>query len=116
MFRGNYKYHVLMRRQPSQATIAQYLGRSPAALKPADVSRELLCLGAGQHHAGGQRMKKPALGNPAPPFHQFLMQDCDLAGPPKLMKPSLNQNQNASEKDTGSGETATEPAPIASGT
>src|ERR1700681_3544796 len=37
------------------------------------------------------------------------------AGPPKLMKPSLNQNQNASEKDTGAGDKAADPAPIASG-
>src|SRR5258707_3076878 len=37
------------------------------------------------------------------------------AGPPKLMKPSLSQNQNASEKDTCVGGPAAEPAPIASG-
>ena len=58
-------------------------------------------LRAGQEHAVIQRVQKAALGDPAFSSTKVrcMMAICP-AGPPKLMKPSLNQNRRASQKGT----------------
>jgi len=47
---------------------------------PADVGRELLRLGSGQHHAVVERVQKALLGDPAFPLDQVLVHDRDLPG------------------------------------
>ncbi len=51
-----------------------------AVHQPADVGRQLLGLGPGQHHGVVQRMQETVLADPAPAFHQFGMHHGDLAG------------------------------------
>ena len=53
-----------------------------AVQQPADIDRQLLGLGAGQHHAVVQCMQEAPLGNPAPPLDQLLVHDRDLPGRP----------------------------------
>jgi len=50
--------------------------------QPADVSRQLLCLGAGQQHAVVECVQETFFGDPAPTFDQLLMHDRDLPGRP----------------------------------
>ncbi|MNF83274.1 hypothetical protein D3C84_655950 [compost metagenome] len=50
--------------------------------QPADVSRQLLRLWAGQQHAIVERVQKAPLGDPAPPFDQLLVHDRNLPGRP----------------------------------
>ena len=51
-----------------------------AVHEPADISRQLLRLGARQEHAIVQRVQKASFGNPAPFFDQLLMHDRNLPG------------------------------------
>src|SRR5204863_4458573 len=52
---------------------------APAAMhQPADVGRQLLGLGAGQHHAVVQRVQEALLADPAASLHQLRVQDRDL--------------------------------------
>jgi hypothetical protein len=53
-----------------------------AMQQPAYVGSQLLRLGTGQQHAVVERVQEAAFGDPAPPLHQLLVHDGDLAGGP----------------------------------
>ena len=63
----------------------EHAGHDPArrpVQEPADVDRELLGLGARQHHAERQGVQEPVLADPSPPVHQLVVHDRDLPGGP----------------------------------
>jgi hypothetical protein len=50
--------------------------------QPADVDRELVCLGPRQQHADIQGFKETALVDPTTPLHELPVHQSDLSGWP----------------------------------
>jgi hypothetical protein len=56
--------------------------------QPANIDRELLCLGSGQQHAVVQRMQETWFADPASLFDQLTMHQCYLSGRPTKTEPA----------------------------